>query len=57
MPAKAITEIRHLLGQIIARSDEPAVDDLALEALKIAKDEDARTSSEKPSVKNKRVKA
>ncbi len=53
MAEKAITTIRHLLGAIIAHSEDPVVDELALKALREAKDEDARTSSEKPSVKRK----
>lgn len=54
MAKKALTTIRELLGQIIAVSDDSSVDALALKALEEAKDEDARTSSEKPSVKKRR---
>ena len=54
MAQKALTTIRDLLGQIIAKSEDPEVDALAWKAMAEAKDEDARTSSEKPSMKRRK---
>jgi len=50
---KAITRTRKLLAQIIVESDDDNIDALASEALGILTEEDARTSSRKPSVKRK----
>lgn len=47
--SRDLTKVRKLLGEIIAVSDDPAVDALAGEALQAIKDDDARELRKKPS--------
>ncbi len=49
---KALTEIRLIFKQILRDSTDPHFDRLAAEGLMIASQEDARTSSLKPSLKS-----
>jgi hypothetical protein len=51
MSQKALSTIRGILKQIITESDDPTVDNLAAQALAVATQEDARTSSPKPSAR------